>query len=136
MIFTAQPETLTELWPHAKPHLERFSAETLLTSADDMYRDIASGSKQLWMTEADSQVMAVVVTHVYATQRGKVCGVCAACGNSGIEALLSVLAEIEKWARSIDCVAIEVRGRKGWLRVLPEFEQTGIILEKDLRQVH
>lgn len=136
MIFTAQAETLPELWIHAKPHIERFSAETLLISADDMYRDILTGNKQLWMTEGDGRVQAVVITQIYPTMKGPICCVWAACGESGIEKLLDVLAEIEKWAISLDCVAIEIRGRKGWRRVLPEFEQTGILLEKNLRKVH
>lgn len=136
MIFTAQAETLPELWPHARPHIERFSAETQLISADDLYRDISTGHKQLWMTEADGVVRAVVVTQVYPTLKGPICCVWAACGDSGIESLLAVLAEIEKWARSMNCVALEIRGRKGWKRVLPEFEQTGILLEKNLMRVH
>jgi hypothetical protein len=136
MIFTAQFDTLEQLWLHAKPHIERFSSETMLISPDDMYRDISTGDKQLWMTEAEGIVNAVVITQIYPTQKGSICCVWAACGNSGIESLVKVLGEIEKWARSIDCVALEIRGRKGWSRVLPQFKQTGVLLEKDLRQVH
>jgi hypothetical protein len=50
--------------------------------------------------------------------------------------LREALEEIERWAMSINCVAMEIRGRKGWVRALPEFKQTGVLLEKDLRRMH
>lgn len=136
MIFTAQKADLERLWAHARPFIERFSDETMVVSAEDLYRDISAGEKQLWLIEEGARVTAVVVTQVYSTRKGSICCVWAACGNSGIGLLLDALAEIEKWARSIGCVALEIRGRKGWERVLPEFAKTGVLLEKDLRKVH
>jgi len=46
-----------------------------------------------------------------------------------------VYLEIEKWARAVKCVSIGINGRKGWLRVLPGFKQTAVVIEKDLRDV-
>jgi hypothetical protein len=43
-----------------------------------------------------------------------------------------VLSDIETWAKAHGCSKIELVGRKGWLRVLQDFEQPHHVLEKRL----
>jgi len=136
MIFAARSESIPELWDVILPHLERFSRETMLTTPADILCDLMSGEKQLWLVEKNAQVVAVGLTQIYLTGRGNICAVWGACGDLGIEGLREALEEIERWAMSINCVAMEIRGRKGWVRALPEFKQTGVLLEKDLRRMH
>lgn len=136
MIFTANQNTLEKLWPHALPHLERFARETGLVSPDDLYSDIRVHAKQLWLVSQQAEVTAAVVTQIFTTLKGKTCCVYAACGNSGIPALLDALEHIERWALEIGCINMEVRGRKGWKRALPEYKETGVILEKQISHLH
>jgi hypothetical protein len=136
VIFAANPNTLGQLWPHALPHLERFAEETGLVSPDDLYKDIHTHAKQLWMVSQDGDVTAAIVTQIFVTLRGKTCCVYAACGNSGIPALLDALTHIEKWAMEIGCITMEVRGRRGWKRALPEYKETGVTLEKQISHLH
>jgi hypothetical protein len=135
-IFTASSENLETLWPLALPHLERFAQETLLASPQDVLEDLRTGAKQLWLYEEGALVVGVIVTEIYETMKGRVCCIWAACGTVGVHALKPTFDEIEAWARSIHCATVEVRGRKGWARILDGFKQTGVLLEKDLRQVH
>lgn len=136
MIFTAQPETLDQLWPHALPHLKRFSEETLLLNTEQIYEALKTNNKQLWMVEREGEVVLVVVTEVRDADAGPVCCIKIASGTAGHEALREICDEIERWAGSIGCAALEIYGRKGWARVLDGFKQIGVILEKDLRMVH
>lgn len=136
MIFTAHPDTLEELWPHALPHLKRFSKETLLLNTEEIYEAVKTNDKQLWMAERGGEVVLVVVTEVWTAESGRICTIRIGSGTAGHEVLRSMCDEIEAWARSIGCVGMEICGRKGWSRVLDGFQQTGVILEKDLRQVH
>ncbi len=136
MIFTAQPETLDQLWPHALPHLKRFSEETLLINPDQIYESVKNLERQMWMFERDGNVVLVVITEIWNAVAGPICTIKIASGTTGPEALRDMCDEIEKWARGNGCVGIEICGRKGWSRVLEGFRQTGVILEKDLRQVH
>ena len=136
MIFTANADTLETLWPLALPHIERVADETLIASPDDILSDIREGLKQLWLCEQEGSVTGAIVTQVYETRRGSICCIWAASGVVGVEMLVPVFSDIEAWAREIGCVALEVKGRKGWKRVLPGFKETAICLEKDLRQVH
>jgi hypothetical protein len=41
---------------------------------------------------------------------------------------------IESWARTMGCYAIEIVGREGWQRVLPDYKRTAVVLEKPLQQ--
>lgn len=136
MIFTAHPKTLSELWPHALPHLKRFAEETLLIDPEQLYKDILENQKQLWMFEDDGKVILAVVTEIWRAQLGQICTIKIAAGTCGHDVLRGVCDEIENWARNEGCVGIEICGRKGWSRVLDGFKQTGVILEKDLRKVH
>jgi hypothetical protein len=136
VIFTAQPETLDRYWPHALPHLKRFSEETLLLNTEKIYESVKTNEKQLWMAERDGEVVLVVVTEVWTAENGQICTIRIGSGTAGHELLRTMCDEIEAWARGIGCVGMEICGRKGWSRVLDGFRQTGVILEKDLRQVH
>lgn len=136
MIFTAQSDTLPFLWPHALPHIQRFAEETLLIDPDELYREILENQKQLWLFEDDGKVVLAVVTEIWKSAAGQICTIKIAAGTCGHEVLRNMSEEIEIWARNEGCVGIEICGRKGWSRVLDGFKQTGVILEKDLRQVH
>lgn len=136
MIFTVHPETLDQLWPHALPHLKRFSEETLLIDTESIYQSLKTNDRQMWMLAKEGEVVLVVVTEVRSGDHGTICTIRIGAGTAGHESLRTIFGEIEGWARKLGCVAIEICGRKGWSRVLDGFKQTGVILEKDLRQVH
>lgn len=42
-----------------------------------------------------------------------------------------MLAALEGWGRSVGCSAIEIRGRRGWQRLLPDYKAS-ILLRKEL----
>ena len=132
-IFTGQVHTLDHVWPHVVPHVSRFCETPQLTTPERIRSDIESGIKQLWAASSDGSVVGVLVTEVYESGRGNVCCIWAACGSVGTAELRPVFAHVETWAREIGCTVLEVRGRRGWKRVLPDFIETGVLLEKDLR---
>jgi hypothetical protein len=135
-LFTANSDTLETLWPYAERHIRKVVEQTMIRSVEDIYHDLANGEKQLWLCEQHGVVSGIVITEIYATQRGNICCIWAASGDVGVEMLSPLFTQIEQWARSVECVALEIKGRRGWKRVLPGFKETAICLEKDLRQVH
>jgi hypothetical protein len=61
------------------------------------------------------------------------CEVVAACGTSTMRGQIQDLYErIEAWAKGLGLIRMRVVGRKGWLRAIAGFTQTGIVMEKDL----
>ena len=130
-VFAVGSADIDELWQHLLPHVERFERETQLISAEDLRVELKNAEKQLWSYD-DNGPVGFAVTQVYSTARGNICCIWAACGTAPMEQILEVFDAIEGWARGLGCVALEIRGRKGWKRVLPGFKETGILLEKCL----
>jgi hypothetical protein len=87
---------------------------------------VAAGTAQLFPVEPDG----VIVTRLVQEPGRLVCLVWLASGD--LEPLLERYVDIEAWAAREGAVAMRIQGRAGWLRVLPGFKQTGVILEKEL----
>lgn len=136
-IFTVPSEAI-DIWrPMLLPHLQRFEEETQRVSAESLLEDARRAEKQVWGLHTGERIAGVVVTEVFTTPRGQQCRIWAAVGtheNSAKDETLLLYAAIEKWAREIGCVAIEIWGRKGWLRWLPGYRQTAVVLEKELHE--
>jgi hypothetical protein len=132
-VFTVPSHAVDVWWPQLRPHLERFERETQRVDAETIRKQAKNCERQIWGVMDGMHVVGVAVTEVYVTPRWPVCWVWYAVGNGGTDAMAKIYDEIEKWARSIGCGSIGICGRKGWIRVLPGFKQTAIVLEKDLR---
>lgn len=91
---------------------------------------LTSGEAQLWIGE-DEVVRCAVVTCLNRTARGLVCEIWLV-GGRDWRLWLHFLRVIEAAARERGCVSIELICRKGWARLLPEYQQKAIILRKDL----
>lgn len=91
----------------------------------DIFEAVRSGAMQLWATEKS-----VAVTTLIQYPRRTTCLIAAAGGD--LEDLKEHLPLVEEWAIWQGCDAIEVMGRKGWLRVLPDYHQCQVHLRKAL----
>ncbi len=132
-VFCLGPEQTDALWPRYAHHLERLERETGLVLASAIRDDLCAGMKQLWGYQTDERIEGVAITQVYDTPRGKCCEVYGACGTESAPGqIAAIIDEIEKWAGRIGCTRTRLLGRKGWARKLDGYEQTGIILEKEI----
>jgi hypothetical protein len=91
---------------------------------------LVEGAAQLWIGE-DDRVRCAVVTCLSKTARGLVCEIWLM-GGEDRKRWLHFLERIETAARERGCVSIELIGRKGWARLLPDYRQKAIILRKAL----
>lgn len=55
-----------------------------------------------------------------------------ACGGKGAKTWVHFFSELEDWARSRGAQSLSVTGRKGWTRLLPQYRQSAIVLERTL----
>ncbi len=132
-VFCLGPEQIDALWPRYAHHLERLERETGLVLASATRADLTTAHKQLWGYQEGDAINGVAITQVYDTPRGKACEVVGACGTETARGQIDqIINEIEKWAADIGCTRMRVLGRKGWQRRLNGYEQTGIILEKEI----
>lgn len=133
-VFCLGLEQIDNLWPEFGHHLERYEAAGFDFAAD-IRADLKTAAKQLWgIQNDDGRVIGVVVTKIVKTPKGDVCEVHAACGTSaGIRAAKELLVpRLETWARDVGCVTFRIVGRFGWKRIFDDYQQTGVVIEKEL----
>jgi hypothetical protein len=126
-VFCLGSDEIDKHWDTFKDHLYRFERCGEI-NVEEARSDLLTARKQLWGYQDDQRILGVCLTRI----AGETCEICGAVGSGSKEQILEMYAAIEKWAREIGCVRMKVAGRRGWLRVLEGFEQTGIIAEKQL----
>lgn len=124
---------LAAWWPSARPFIEAALAEGPGDmTAEDVHRFLRSGHMQLWLLRARG-VRGALVTEIAVYPRQKTCIARLFSAESGRSfAWLPMMRILEAWAREQECCAVEVIGRAGWKRILPEYRQTHVVLRKEL----
>jgi hypothetical protein len=87
---------------------------------------VRQGVAQRWEASDGS----VIVSQLRSEPSGDVCDLWLAEGS--LEPLLELHQEVCAWARDQGCRKMRIVGRPGWQRVLTGYEQTGVVLEKQL----
>lgn len=118
------------VWGQAKPLIERsipYAAGKW--SMDYIYHSLKDKDMQLWLV-LDGDIVAAAVTQIQNYPTKRVCTVMFAGGDG--QDWGSCLLEVEQWARTVGCNSIEIWGRKGWERVLPEYSFLHTVIGKEL----
>lgn len=90
-------------------------------------RDVLSGLSLLWLIVDKGQIKAAVVTGLF----GDACEIIATAGTDA-KSWIHLIDGIEKYARDEGKSRVRIIGRRGWARLLPQYKQTSIILERRL----
>ena len=114
-------------WPLIEPLLEKVKDRDWVP--EDVRHQIRSQKAQLWVV---GKFDGVLVTKLEVTGSVKRCVLWIASGEGlkiGKELLYEV---IEPWARQHGCSYVQLIGRKGWKRALPDYRECAIMYEKTL----
>ena len=134
-LICVDPARVHEVWPLAEPLLRRAIARTGLSAFCDIEREILCGNALLWLAvECEGSkitILAAASTRLQRNDAGKVC-VVTACAGREMPRWLGLTARIEEFDRNEGCHCVRIYGRKGWLRALDGYEQTHVILDKEL----
>jgi hypothetical protein len=115
-------------WPVAAPLLMPAIAWSGDARPEDVEAELNAGRAQLWIA-TDGVPHVAVVTRLRSTEAGLVCEIWLT-GGRDRRAWLHFIAVIEAAARERGCIKIEIVGRRGWSRVLRDYRQTAVVLEK------
>jgi len=119
-----------QYWPFVAPFLRKATEKTRLSSFADIESEVIEGNGLLWVAwnerieAAATTVLNKVGDDLYCTLT--------ACGGTGVNDWIGLLLGIEKYARIEGCKALRIFGRKGWAKLLKDYEVTNIVLEKAL----
>lgn len=98
---------------------------------DQVEQDVLCGKSLLWLAWDKKEVIGAGVTSLQKTDNGKVC-VIVAWNADDMRLCLPLLKRIEFYAKDEGCKSVRLYGRKGWTRVLRDYRQPSIVLEKEI----
>lgn len=132
MLLAVPPDVVPAFWQLVVPDLGKAIAHADGRYAlEDVLAALLARDMQLWIA-VDSRSMAIAavcVTEIVNYPQEKRCGLVFCAGRS-VERWIRHLDEIEAWAREQECDALELQGRPGWERLLPDWRKTHVLLSK------
>ena len=129
-----RPEDVPYVWDQVEPLLARVTPHTEgELEADDYIEPLNEGKMQLWITSEDNKVHSAMITQIVPYPQKKVLRIISLAG-SEFSKIYSYLDMVESFALRTDCTALEMWGRKGWKKLLPEWKDSYIVFTKDLKE--
>ena len=128
-----QPEDIPYIWDKVAPLLERTKEHSEgELETDDFLEPLTHGDMQLWIATEDSKMHSVMVTQIVPYPQKKILRVISIAG-SDFKRLYEFNDMIESFATNAGCTGMELWGRKGWKKLLPDWESNYIVITKDLK---
>ncbi len=118
--------------PDAMPEIARHLATVtdVPWTIADVQSALMEGKAQAFGLRDDSGVLGLWITRIENSYTEKF-GVVWICAGSGLELGVPHYYEtIEPWLFSQGCSFIEIHGRKGWKKVLPDYHEAAVVLRK------
>ena len=128
-----QPEDVAYIWEDVSPLIEmaRKHSEGELET-DDFLEPLTHGDMQLWIATEDNNMHSAMVTQIVPYPQKQILRVILIAG-SDFKRLYEFNDMIESFAIRTGCSAMELWGRKGWKKMLPDWESNYIVYTKELK---
>ena len=130
-VFTLQPDEIEKHWWWIEPLLERI--EDRGWESSDVLSLLVQGKSQLWGCLGQLGPTAVWVTSIEHLGGSKY-GLVWLCAGEPINEITRLFRKYtEPWLKEHGCKWVEIVGRKGWAKVLPDFHENSRVFVKELR---
>lgn len=127
-LFVVPPEQVGVAWPEIKRHITR--VDHVAWDLNDVLHDLMRAKAQAWGVRDGDEVLGFIVTRIENTYSHKY-GLVWIVAGTGLDLGMPFYREvIEPWFWNEGCEWIELCGRKGWKRVIPDYEEAAVILRK------
>jgi hypothetical protein len=131
------PAAIPRLWKRVRPHIEKCvpHSEGELR-VEDFYDALISADMQLWVALEDNDILASMVTQVIPYPTKQVLRIIAI-GGEAMGKWFHFLADIEEFALALNCTSLEAWGRKGWKKILTDWDDSYVVYTKEIdRRLH
>jgi len=125
---------IDEVWSEAGPILQRALDHMGRYTLESIYEAIIEHGMQLWLITNEQEIKAVVVTSVVDYPLKKVLDITFVAGD-GAKEWIEFIAAFESIAKEKGCSEIDCSGRKGWGKLLPDYEEMFVGFRRKL-EVH
>ena len=128
-----QPEDIAYIWEEVAPLLNRVKEHSEgEAEPDDFLEPLTHGHMQLWIATEDKQMHSAMITQIIVYPQKKVLRVISIAG-SDFRRLYEFNDMVESFAIKTGCSGMELWGRRGWKKLLPDWESNYIVYSKDLK---
>ena len=128
-----QPEDIAYIWEEVAPLLNRVKEHSEgEAEPDDFLEPLTHGHMQLWIATEDKQMHSAMITQIIVYTQKKVLRVISIAG-SDFRRLYEFNDMVESFAIKTGCSGMELWGRRGWKKLLPDWESNYIVYSKDLK---
>ena len=128
-----QPEDIAHIWEQVAPLLDRVKEHSEgEAEPDDFLEHLSHVEMQLWIFIEESSLHSAMITQIIVYPQKKILRVISIAG-SEFEKLRQFNDVVELFAIKTGCTGLELWGRKGWKKLLPDWESNYIVYTKDLK---
>ena len=131
-VYVLYPTEIYTLGHYLVPRIKKVLEIDGDHSLDYVLGQIASGNMPVICFEREGSIEFFVVGVVNAYSLKRVFTIFLAEGKGLVEGVKGIIAHIETLAKQMNCSEVEIIGRKGHARLLPDYKQTDIVLRKKL----
>ena len=129
------PEDVPYIWDDVGPMINRVTEHSEgELETDDFLEHLMSGGMQLWIATEDKEIIMSMVTQVIAYPQKRILRIIAIAGKNFREGHDNFINMVEAFAIKRQCSSLELWGRKGWKKMLPEWNSNYIVFTKDLKE--
>jgi len=120
------PQRIGEVWPHVRDDIKR-AIDRGYSDFSAIESHILGGLDLVWLAWDGQKIRGVAVTGLV----GDACEIIAASGTD-IRSWVHLIGPIEDYARAEGRKRMRIIGRQGWKRLLPDYKQQAVVLERTL----
>lgn len=125
------PRTIHHVWDAVASRILRAVQRGRVGLFTRVEQDVLRGDSLLWVAWDGKEIEGAGITSLDRDEDGLVCTI-VAWSASDMRRCLPLLERIESYAKEEGCRAVRVYGRRGWARILRDYMQPSIVLEKEL----
>ena len=100
-------------------------------TTDEVFEAIKDQKAQVWGVSLDQEILGIWITRIQNTRRVKY-GLIWILAGRDVPMGLELFKQCEAWLKEMGCKYIEIQGRPGWAKVMPEYKQKHVVLRKPL----
>ena len=132
MLYGIPYTSIDDVWHEVRPWIEAACSRSRgKFDADDIRIGLLERDVQLWIWRTPT-AYAVGVTRITKYPKQTVCTIRICTGRNRHEWQKECIAQLEAWAKSQGCDAMELQARPGWEKALPGYDKTHVYLERKL----
>jgi hypothetical protein len=125
------PKQVANIWPHVAHLIRRAMERGRMGRFEDVETDVLGSNAYLWLAIDSGSVLAAAVTKVTEENGERLCTI-VACAGHDWERFGRLIEGLETYARAERCKTMEICGRPGWSKRLPDYRLVKIVIRKEL----